>query len=201
MLVCLPYHSDLPVDYNDLAKSIMRCGTNPNHTLAMVSLRSQDMGAFNLATTLFDYFGRHIKVCIEDQPETQVMTSNRFFTAATKVLIGYKPSQGEVENAPMLYLDPTYRPQLPNWLDVLQADYFRCGAPKVFGNFRDGDPPVPIGPIFLSREWATTSPLAQFLPHDAHWRNYLSWELLKNSVKAAGIGPHQSAVLSPHFEI
>lgn len=201
MLVCLPYHTDLPVDYPELAKSIMKQGTNPNHTLAVISLRSQDEGAFFFATSLADYFGRHLKHVIEDQPEPPAMTSNRFYTAACLVLRKFKPAPGEAEHAPMMYMDPTYRPQSPRWLDAIQADYFRCGAPKVFGNFTNDEIPVPEGPLVLSREYVETSTLAQFIPPGVHWRNYLSWELLRNSVKAAGIGSHASAVLAPHFEL
>lgn len=201
MLLCLPYHTDLPVDYSALAKAIMKVGTNPNHTLAVISLRSQDEGAFFFATSLADYFGRHVKHVIEDQPESALATSNRFYTAAARVFKQFKPGPGEAEHAPMMYMDPTYHPQSPRWLDAIQADYFRCGAPKVFGNFTHEDIPKPEGPLILSREYLDTSTLAQFIPHGIHWRNYLSWELLRNSVKAAGIGSHASAVLAPHFDI
>lgn len=201
MLVCLPYHTDLPVDYAGLAQSIMKAGTNPSHTLAIISLRSQDEGAFTLANALFDYFGRTIRHSIDEQPETTVMTSNRFFNAALNVFDKYKPSPHEAEHSPMMYLDPTYRPITPRWLDEIQSDYFRSGAPRVFGNFSEGAAPHPVGPIILSREYQQVSTLADFLPHDMHWRRYLSWELLRNSVKAAGIGEHASAVLAPYYEI
>ena len=200
MLICIPYHTDLPVDYKDLAKTIQRFGSNPGHTLAVLSLRSQDEGAFFFQQKLADSFGRLIRASLDDQPEMAVMTSNRFFTAACKVLRKFKPQTGEAEHAPMMYMDPIYRPTATRWADTLQADYFRLGAPKVMGNFRDGEPPSPTGPLVLSREYVETSPLSQFLPHNSHWRNYLAWELLRNSVKATGIGSHATAVLSPPFE-
>ena len=201
MLICLPYHSALPVNYADLAKSIIRVGTNPNHTLAVISLRSDDEGAFHFSTSLSDYFGRHIRSSMEDQPEQPMMTANRFYLEAVRIFKKYKPSSQEAEHSPMMIADPTYQPVTPRWLDELQSDYFRSGAPRVFGNFKETEPPMTVGPLILSREFVDTCTLADFLPPNVHWRNYLAWELLKSSVKAAGIGSHDSAVLAPQFNI
>lgn len=201
MLVCLPYHPDLPVNYPDLAKSIMRCGTNPNHTLAVICLRSNDEGAFHFSTSLSDYFGRHVRASMDDQPESPMMTANRFYNEAVRVFKKYVPSSHEAEHSPMMIADPTYQPVTPRWLDDIQSDYFRCGAPRVFGNFSEGDTPVPVGPLVLNRDFVDTCNLASFLPPNVHWRKYLAWELLKSSVKATGIGTHESAVLAPAFTI
>ena len=101
----------------------------------------------------------------------------------------------------MLYLDPSYRPNSPRWLDELQSAYFRNGAPMASGIFKQADPPSAIGPIILSRDFLKTTSLLAFMPPDAHWRDYLAWEFAKNGVKAEGIGSHESAVLIPSFEI
>jgi hypothetical protein len=195
MILFIPYHEDLPVSYNELAGDILRAGTNPNHTLAVISLRSQDHGAFMFGNALTDYFGRHVKVSIDDRTERPVDTSNRFFTAALNAFRKYKPSTAEAVNSPMMYFDPMYAPNNPRWLDDLQADYFRQGAPAVFGNFGDGH--TPVGPLILSREYADKSTLLSFIPQGEHWRNYLAWELFKNRVEATGIGSHDSAVVIP----
>lgn len=195
MILFIPYHEALSVSYNELAQSIMRAGTNPNHTLAIISLRSQDHGAFMFGNALTDYFGRHVKISIDDRVEHPIDSSNRFFTAALNGFRKYKPSSAEAKNAPMMYFDPSYVPNNPRWLDDLQADYFKQGAPQVFGSF--GDSHIPTGPLILSRQYADTSTLLSFMPQGNHWRNYLAWEFFKNKVEAVGIGTHDSAVVIP----
>jgi hypothetical protein len=198
MILFIPYHEDIPVSYNELARSILEAGTNPNHTLAVISLRSQDHGSFMFGNALTDYFGRHLKISIDDRPERAADTSNRFFTAALNAFRKYKPAASEAKNSPMMYFDPSYVPNNPRWLDDLQADYFRQGAPSVFGKFGLGDEKqIPVGPLILSREFADKSTLLSFIPQGSHWRNYLAWELYKNRVEASGIGSHDSAVVIP----
>ena len=203
MIVFIPYHEDLPVSYKELAESIRKAGTNPNRTLAVISLRSQDDGAFTFGNLLTDYFGRHVKVSVDDRAESTVDMSNRFFTAALNAFRKYKPASNEAANSPMMYYDPSYIPNNPRWIDDLQADYFRQGMPQVFGQFggKNTEKHIPVGPLILSRSYADTSTLLSFIPTGIHWRNYLAWELFKNRVDATGIGSHDSAVLTPQFYV
>lgn len=198
MFVAIPFLAATKADYADLAKTILRRGTNPNHTLAVVSLRSEDEGAYMFGNALTDHFGRHVKISIEDEPRSGASLANKFFTATLEAFGKYRPSQKENKDTPLLYFDPDYRPNNPRWLDDLQSEYYLKGAPKVFGSFEDG---IPTGPIILSPSFASASALLPFLSGETHWRNYLAWELANNSVKANGIGTHSSAVLSPHFNI
>lgn len=82
----------------------------------------------------------------------------------------------------MLYFDPTYRPVSQFWLDNLQANYFRSGAPEVFGKFVNG---LPIGPIILNMHYVNTSTLREFLPSNTHWRNFLAAEMNAKNVPEA----------------
>jgi hypothetical protein len=201
MFVAIPYHPDLPASYGELIVSIKKAGTNPGHTLAVVSLREHDDEAYLFGNALADYFGRHVKISVEERPENRVQMSNRFFTAALSAFDRYKPGQGETPDAPLLYMDPSYRPTSPRWLDELQSAYFQKGAPMVYGVPKKTDIPAFLGPVILNRSFKNTSSLMAFMPPDHHWRDYLAWEMVKNSVKADGIGTHESAVLVPTFEI
>lgn len=198
MFVAIPFLAATKSDYADLAKTILRRGTNPNHTLAVVSLRSEDEGSYLFGNSLTDHFGRHVKISIEDESLSGIPLANKFFTATLDAFRRYKPSQKDPVGMPMLYFDPEYRPNNPRWLDDLQSEYYLKGAPKVFGDFDKG---IPVGQIMFSPEFVHTSALLPFLPETSHWRNYLAWELANNSVKANGIGTHSSAVLSPNFNI
>lgn len=199
MFVAIPYILQSGADYAGLSQSIQRYGTNPGHTLAVVSLRSEDEGAYLFGSALSDYFGRHAKVSVEDAPRTMTELSNSFFVRTLDAFSKYKPGPKEAANAPLLYFDPSYRPSNPRWLDDLQSEYFQRGAPPVMGQFTPEG--RTDGPIIIGRGVPATWPLLPFLPADQHWRNFLTWDLARGSVKANGIGPHPSAVLSPYFEI
>lgn len=205
MILFIPYHENLPVSYKELALSIRKAGTNPNHTLAVISLRSHDDGAFRFSDLLSDYFGRVIKVSIDDRPESATDTSNRFFAAALDAFRKYKPMGYEPPNSPMMYFDPSYIPNNPRWLDDLQADFFRQGAPTIFGRFnKEGGEPAPVGPLILSRKYIEVSTLISFVPRGERWRSYLSWEMYKQGVEAAGIGivgDSGTGVVIPQSEI
>jgi len=177
----------------------MKAGTNPNHTLAVISFRQHDEGAYLFGNSVSDYFGRHMKLTVTSEPGSAAQAANQFFTSTLRAFQKYKPKAHEPDDLPLLYFDPTYRPTSARWLDDLQASYYREGAPMVFGNF--GENGVPVGPIVLSRNFRKKSSLLDFLPENTHWRSYLAWELSKNSVKASCIGSHESAILQPQFEI
>ncbi len=197
MFVAVPFHPAVPTDYSELAKTIRKLGTNPNHTLAVASTRSYDEEAFQFADSLSDHFGRHVKITVE---KGTAAAANRFLIAVLRAFSKFQPSSKEPKDSPLLYLDPTYRPNSPRWLDDLQTDYFAQGAPMVYGNFKEAEPPTVLGPVIISKAFLQRSSLVDFLPPNENWRDYLAWEMFKNSVKAVGMGSHESAILSPAFE-
>lgn len=200
MFLVIPYNPATKADYSDLAKTIRKLGTNLNHTLAVASFREHDEEAFLFASSLSDYFGRQARIPVGEMDEGPSIPANRFFVSAVRAFGRYKPAAGEVVEAPLLYFDPRYRPNSPRWLDDLQTDYFRVGAPAVQGKFKEATIPSVLGPVIIGRQFLKVSTLFNFLPPRETWRDYLAWEMLKNSVNAEGIGPHESAVLSPAFE-
>lgn len=153
-------------DYDALAKAIRSAGTNPQHTLMTVAFRRDDERALEFSQSLDDYFGKHVRVIMENEPTTPADTANRMFRAGVKAFRDPK--------YPMMYFDPSQRPIMAHWLDVLQANYFRCAAPDVFGKFLSG---APFGSIVLSMKYFQTSTLLNFLPANTHWRKYLGTEM------------------------
>jgi len=162
------------LDYTPLAKAIKSAGTNPNHTLMTVAFRSDDDRALQFAMELDDYFGKHQRVIVENEVGSPTARSNRMFTAATTAF--------RDEKYPLLYFDPSQRPAAAHWLDVLQANYFRCAAPQVFAKFLTGKP---FGSLILSMRYLQTSTLRNFLPPDTHWRAFLATEMLLKNEPAA----------------
>ena len=154
--------------------------------------REHDEEVFDFMGKLYDYFGRQVKVSVDEGGDL----SNRFFTASLNAFLKYKPAT--VGNEPMMYYDPSYLPHAMRWLDALQADYFQNGAPKVFGDFNgEGEIPVTRGCLILAREYIKESTLIPYIQKGMHWRNYLAWELFRNGVKASGIGNTETAILRP----
>jgi hypothetical protein len=161
-------------DYNALAKAIRSAGTNPQHTLMTVAFRQDDDRSLEFSQSLDDYFGKHLRVIVENSPTTPVDTANRMFKAAVKAFRDSK--------YPMMYFDPSQRPIMAHWLDVLQANYFRCAAPEVFGKFLSG---APVGSIVLSMKYFQTSTLLNFIPTGIHWRKFLGAEMQRRNEPTA----------------
>jgi len=177
MFTVIPIIQNPTYDYDNLAAAIIKAGANTHHTLATIALQSNDEEAYQFADSLIDFYGKHVKITLEDRPAKPNELANRFFNAACKA---YQKS-GDPK-FPMLYLDPSYRPTSQFWLDNLQANYFRSGAPEVFGDFVNG---IPVGPIILSMRYVTTSTLRQFLPTNTHWRSFLAAEMQVKNVPEA----------------
>ena len=177
MFCVIPIIQNPAYDYGSLATAIAKAGMNKQHTLATIALQSSDEESYVFAESLISFYGKHVKITLADRPAKPTELANRFFTAACKA---YQKS-GDPK-FPMLYFDPTYRPASQFWLDNLQANYFRSGAPEVFGNFVNG---IPVGPIILNMHYVTTSTLREFLPINTHWRNFLAAEMRAKNVPEA----------------
>lgn len=183
MLLCLPYVPALPF-YPDLVNALRR-HSYPDHTLGVLTFRSDDDGAFKISEALADAFGHTIRGTFDDLDGTPIEKANRMFTKALDLLDVFK-SRGN--DAPMIYMDPSWEPNSPRWLDTLNDDYAKAGSPKVFARFQKKEPPITQGPVIFSAEYRGSSELMPFLSKDAHWRHFLAWELFRSGVEAEAIG-------------
>ncbi len=159
--------------YPALAKSIVKLGANPKHTLMTLNTPEDDGIAYEFAVTLADHFGAVKRVVISNPA---VDKANQFLRAAVRAYLPTDPK------FPMLYFDPTQRPIAPHWLDVLQSNYFHCATPEVFGKFLAGKP---IGAILFGMKYFQTSTLLNFVPPNQHWRNFLGADLLRRNEPTA----------------
>jgi hypothetical protein len=173
MFTVIPIIQHPSYDYKDLARAIMRMGANPQHTLATIALQSNDDMAYEFADTLADFYGKNVKITLADEPGTPTAFANRLFNAAIKA---FQKAGGD--KFPMLYFPPNCRPTAQFWLDNLQSNYFRSGAPEVFGK-------IESGPIILSMKYVTTSTLRHFLPTNTHWRKFMADEMRSRNVPEA----------------
>jgi hypothetical protein len=199
MILTIPYHPRI-ADYEKLRITIRKLGTNPNHTLCVVSTREHEEAAFEFLMDLGGSFLRQFAVVVPDAAETPVHLSNRLFLASMKALREYTPSVQENPRPAMLYFDPTWMPVTSRWLDELQTGYYLSGAPQVFGYFklRDDGSPLPTGPIAFAKTYPEQSKLLDFiLDSGKHWRDYLSWETFNIAVKTDAIGPTKAACIRP----
>lgn len=195
MILSLPFHPDLPADYDRFAAHLKRKGSMPHHTLMVVALQQHEEEAFSFAMGLANSFQRNFLVAVPTEHETFLRSSNRLFKAACKALHEYAPGREEIADPAMVYFDPTWRPVRNRWLDELQSEYYFANGPTVFGNFEDG---IPTGPIVLSKEYPAKSRLIDFIPGDIHWRKYLASEMVNFGVKTDAIGPHEAAYIRPY---
>lgn len=199
MIVAIPYNPSLPGGYDKLASAISRYGKHPNHALFVISKDEHQDGAFDFAMKVQEMFGRYFAVTVVDQPgETMLKTSNRMFLAALDALRSYQPTENEMPEAAMLYFDPTWRPTKARWLDELQAEYYIAGAPTTFGHFSTtGGIGKVKGPVILHSRFLNLTKLLTFLPADAHWRDFLAWEIINNGLQSTAFGRILPAFIRP----
>jgi len=199
MLLAIPYHPAMPSDYTDFSVSLRKKGTNPGHSIVVISRREHEEEAYAFAHSFATSFHRHFLAVIPDLDETLLETSNRMFKEAVKFHLNYKIEGNEMPNPPMTYFDVTWRPMRARWLDELQSDYFLKGAPTVFAKFapEEPGPPAPIGPVVLAKDFATKSKLLDFVPPSHHWRNYLAWEMRNLGVACDAFGDADPAYVRP----
>jgi hypothetical protein len=175
MTLTVPISAGL-TDYATLAKTIAKLGTNPKHTLTTLATPEDDFLAYQFLETLDDCFGKLKRVIVTNADGSLADRANRFLRAA---IDSYLPTD---ERYPMLYFDPTERPLVPHWLDVLQSNYFHCATPEIFGKFLSG---TPTGSILFNMNYFKTSTLINFIPPNTHWRKFLGGEMLRRNEPSA----------------
>ena len=200
MILCIPYHPRI-TDYAKFSHALRKLGTNPSHSLMVISTREHEEAAFEFQMALVDGFLSAKSVVLPDLPrETPLNITNRLFLGAMKALDEHVPGPSEHPKPVMLYFDPTWRPFTNRWLDDLQAEFYLKGAPLVVAKFdvKDDGLPVSTGPVLFSKGFPKHSKLMPFLIDSGqHWRNYLAWELVNSSVKTDTIGRNKAASIRP----
>lgn len=199
MILCIPYHPRI-ADYAKLGTALRKLGTNPSHTLAVISTREHEEAAFEFLMGLGTGYLRHFAVTIPDAQENPGRLSNRMFLGAMKALNDHVPGPQEHPKPVMLYFDPAWRPGTPRWLDELQAEYYLGGAPQVLARFetREDGSPHPVGPVAFAGGYPQASRLLDFLLDSGkHWRDYLAWEMFNVAVKTDTIGRNKAASIRP----
>jgi len=200
MILCIPYHPRI-TDYAKFSLALRKLGTNPSHSLMVVSLRDHEEVAFEFLMGLQDGYLSAKSVVMPDLPrETPLQFSNRCFLAAMKALHDHIPGPSEHPKPVMLYFDPAWRPFTNRWLDELQGEYYIKGAPLVMARFepREDGTPATAGPVMFAKGYPAHSRLMDFLQDSGkHWREYFAWEMFNVSVKTDTIGRKKAASIRP----
>jgi len=179
MIFCTPFNSNSPFDYNDYAALLEKRGPNTNHHHLIVSTKADEDKAFKFGTKLTELFGRSFFKTISEGQRGHIQTANDLLWEATTFTAAYQIQKGEVPDPPLLYMDPSYRPMKPKWLDTLQAEYYVTQAKRVMGSGKKAEDGSVIftGPVILSKEFITKSSLLRYLQPRTHWREALKWEM------------------------
>lgn len=196
MILCIPYHPSLPLDYKKLASHLKTKGSHPSHSLMVVCNYRHEEEAFSFSMGLAKLFARQELVVTPDYPdEAPVRASNRLFAAAMKAFHKYVSQPPEHPTPAMLYYDPIYRPVKNRWLDDIQSEYYLKDAPMVLANFVKG---LTVGPVVFGSKYPKSSKLIDFVPETTHWRRYLASELVKDGVETEAFGESADAYIRPY---
>ena len=198
MLLATPFVPEI-TDYKNLATRLKEKGNLLNHVHLIICEPEHEAEAYAWGEDVTDLFLKtSIKVLAPDQ-RTNAQRANDLFRSAVQFAASYQPAIGEVTDPALLYLDPTYRPSTPGWLDKIQADYYFNKAPMTYGQSTQDDEGAKIfqGPLVVSKEFGPASGLLDFVPTNIHYRTHLKWEFTKGSVESSLIGTGSSSVLRP----
>lgn len=199
MIFAIPYIPGKDDDYKKLAEAIKRSGLSTGHVLHIVSEFEHEEEAQRFGDKVVDQFQRTTHAVLPVEPRGPLQRANDLFTHAARFLDAFKANEGEVQDPPMLYMDPRWRPSKNGWADTLQAEYYLRNRPKVTGEFtllEDGSKNFQ-GPILFAPGFASQSGLIDYTPPDVFWRDYLRWELSVNGVSTELIGNSAKAVIKP----
>lgn len=197
MILAIPFHPSVPVDYTKVVSEMIRLAGNKSHTALVISRPQDEQAGLDLTMSLAQSFGRHYHGVLQHAGKTPLDTANLLFRTATRFLKAYQPNPDEPKNVPLIYFDPLWRPRGKFWLDTLQSEWFLKGAPAVMGNPGNPEAPDFKGGVILGKEYVEKSALIDHLPENEHWRKFLAWEMFKNAVVTSSIGETADAVLQP----
>lgn len=196
MILALPYHPLAPVDFKQVVSDVKRLAGNRHHTVLLLSRPEDEQQGLDYVMTLSKHFGDHYHGVLATSGVNLIDTANLFFKTAMRFLARYERQDYDPEDVPLLYLDPNWKPKSKNWLGTLQSEWFERGKPDVMGHTQGSDPPIFQGGVVVGPKFASRSTLLNYLSPQAHWRSFLSGELLQNHALTDLIGTSDDAVLT-----
>lgn len=190
MIIAIPYVPEA-TNYNDLARVLGTKHKCLGHILHVIHRKEDAEAADKFTNQIVDLFSRTTMTQLEVKERQKFDLPNDLFRVAVRHMENYHADPNDLQDPVLLYYDPAYRPRITGWADEIQLQYY-LKRPPVFGNIPalKGAEPSKIfeGPIVISKEWAKTSALLNFLRGDSHWRLYLHHELFKDAVTTKVIG-------------
>ena len=198
MIFATPFVPGL-TDFDKYAADMTKKGMLLSHVHVVISEFEDEPEAFAFGTSVSDLFLKTKFLVLPklERKRNRYELANDLFRAAVRFHQSYQNDQSEVAEPPMLYSDPTYRPQKNQWLSNLQSEFFQNRMPLVTGVATTNEENCKIfqGPIILSKEFGNATSLLDFIPSNAHWRTHLRWELHKGSQDTNLIGSGSESVL------
>lgn len=208
MLLCIPASSLTP-QIDTLAANLKRRGPYPEHSLRIITAREDEELGYRIGDELSDSFRKVTTETLAPvpKPRNPVLLANHMLKAAVAFLESYKYAPDEVQDAPMLYFHPGYRPTQQGWLNELQAEFFLKGAPPAMGRTmtlgirtdRNVKNPntrrVTVGPVIFGRKCLGRIPTIGFLDDKEHWRSRMVHELASGMVETKQIGAGGKSLL------
>lgn len=208
MLLVIPASSLTP-QIDTLAKALKARGPYPEHSLRVITSREDEELGYRIGDELSDSFRKVTTETLAPvpKPRNPVLLANHMLMAAVRFLEGYKYAEDEVQDAPMLYFHPGYRPAQQGWLNDLQAEFFLKGAPPMMGrtqtfgirtdkNVKNPNTRrVTVGPVIFGRKCLDRIPLLNYLDDKEHWRSRMVHELASGMTETKQIGAGGKSLL------
>lgn len=194
MILVTPFALGL-TDYLDYTAYIRRRGKLLTHVHLIVARAEDEAEAYEFGEKLSDHFLSSHTSILPAARRSANETAVDLFRAAARFTHAYKHSEGELPDPAMLYMDPTYRPEEPNWLDQIQSAYYLKRGPLVFGKFTPSEPKILQGPAVFRKDFIKVSGLLAHVPPSIHWREYLQHEIRLNAVETTMIGYGKTTIL------
>lgn len=199
MLIFLPIHRSTP-GIERLVEDFKKKGSHPAHSLQIVCTREDEDLAFSIGDALSEHFHDVRTLALPVPDKNLVKLGNAMFFAAVRAYRGHEPAEDQVSEQPMIYMDPTYRPQDKLVFDRIQAEFFLKGAPPVMARTessgsKDTFKRVTVGPVILGRKFLETTILIDHLDDKTHWRERMCHELAEHCTETKQIGRGNQSLL------
>jgi len=198
MIFATPFVPEL-TDFTKYAADITKKGLLSHHVHVVISEYDDEEEAFAFGTSISDLFFKTQFVVLPNNgtKRGKIQLANDLFRAAVNFMDSYKNENSEMSDPPMLYSDPTYRPQKTHWLNLIQSEFYHNKMPAVSGASVPDAENCKIfqGPVILGPNFSKITALLDFIPPSVHWRTHLRWDLSNNSQETNLIGAGNESVL------
>lgn len=182
MILALPYHPSIPVNFDKVARDILKVSGNEDHHVLVVSREKDRDAAFEFSMGFESSFKSVSRVVTLRDGTSAAHTANLMLQAVLRFLHDFKPERSEPKEIPLVYLNPRFMPNRARWLHTIQASWFESGTPATLVGLTQKDPPQFVGITVFSAAYVRNSTLLDFLPESIHWREFLAWEIFNNAV-------------------